>query len=402
MGIELSNEHHRHGSPFRDDYIQKQVVFSQAIEERFGIPKKYGFIHAIPLTSRGSEFREFYEALVNGVSSIVRAYPQSKVLQELIPLKPQTVDYISGLEDYISGTLRPDFLIDENGEFQVNEINARFPFNGYMSSYAMNESMGFVWGAGVSELSNIATEFDLRVPGVIVYAMKESEPDWGVGIYREYLRENGRRLLSGDGFEEGGLSNDYNSVIFELTAPEIEERIAFGVLDSYVAAPHINDLRSTLIAHDKRLFAVLSDESAGDFVSSDDLDLIRRHIPYTASMNVSRDFSFLLKNKDDWVIKHAAKGKGKDVYVGEDLSPYNWRTIYGRAIGGDFVAQRKVVQKEVEVFLPHLGMVPVNLEGMLLGFDNKFLSEGAYRARYSDPTRLTNGFMFLPIIRPSM
>ena len=64
--------------------------------------------------------------------------------------------------------------------------------------------------------------------------------------------------------------------------------------------PHINDLRTILIGHDKRLFAVLSDNSLiQKYADEKEERLLMNHIPETRAINNSLDITLEIESEKE-------------------------------------------------------------------------------------------------------
>lgn len=400
--IFLSDELHREGSKYHTGFLERQISFVTSLEEISDISRKYGFIHSIPLISSGNQenFGRLYDSLMRVVCSIVENYHESPELQEAIPLPDDIKSYLRGLGNYDIGCLRPDFLIDEDGKVKINEINARYSLNGCMISYFVN---GVLNGGSLGDFESIPSiegivkAYDTRV-GNHVALLKISEPDWDCDLYRKYLKTCGRELKKVDPLKVDDYTA-FDSAILELKQREIYEAIRKNRTAFLKDTPHMNDLRTILIAHDKRLLSVLwNDELVNQFACSEDLEILMPHLIETYDVGQGKilDRLNVKRNREQWVLKHALKGKSQQVYIGHRVSDKDWGDACDKAAFDNFVLQRKVKQKPFHIYIPYLGSVTTTLEGMLLGFDGKFLSEGIYRGKFNDPTRLCEGFLFVP------
>jgi hypothetical protein len=397
-------------------FRQLQVSLNQYLSEKYLETDKFGFIHATPLIVAGSDnenFRIFYETFMNVVSRIVQSYGQDSQLRRMIPLPDNLRTLLKACpKEYKMGTLRPDFLVDENEEFFVNEINARFPTNGYFISHGVNYALsrmniwknrGFVFS---ERLNSVPCLVERKSANVAVF--KDSEPNWDISLFEEFVTSLGKSFTylspKSVSVEDGRLTYNngtLDSIVLELAQNEIADSIDLEMSKALQSHNHFNDLRTILIAHDKRLFGVFSDDKLMQrYANKDERKVIEPHIPYTHVINSQKDISTLgIEDcSHDWVLKHALLGKGKSVYIGAEMERDSWRKALDIARGGLFVAQKYVKQRQFSVYIPHLGIQQINLYGMLLGMDGKFISQGLYRGAINDPTRLWDGHIFVPFM----
>ena len=340
-------------------------------------------------------YKQFYETLMNVVEKIVLNYHSDDELQKIISLPDKSIELISYCKKpYLMGSLRPDFLIDVNEEFKMNEINARYAFNGYFLSYYVNKSLS---NGGLEDISKIPESFR-RIFGNTLF-LKDSEPNLDVILYQEYLMEKDLKIqtINSELFLDL-KQEDLESVVLELKQREILDNFVKGDIEKLEEYSYLNDIRSIFIAHDKRLLAVLYNNSILDkYANGMEKDILKPHLIETYAINSESDLKEkFIDDKDEWVLKHALKGKSRELYLGTNFDLDSWKKICDNIHDKPFVAQKKINQKEFGVYLPHLGKINMNLFGMFMGVDGKFISQGCYRGKTLDPTMLWNGFLFMP------
>lgn len=385
-------------------FTEMQKQFIGSIRRKSPSLEKYGFLHATPVLVReDNNFKEVYETLMTAVQSLVLNYNKDKELQKIVTISPRALDLMGCCsKQYDMGSLRPDFLIDEQGNFKINEINARFAFNGYMISRLMNESLDMD-GLSVSSLKMDTLGAFRRISGN-TSVIKGREPDWGISIYSEALSNLG---YSSDFVKPEELTPDgilkargkkLESIVIELQQDEILNTFNKDIVRALQNHPHLNDLRTILIAHDKRMLdALYKPEIMLKYITPKQYQIIKPHLIETYAINKPEDMrKETLKDKKNWVLKHAKKGKCLQVYIGSELDDKEWSSACEEAKKGPFIAQKKIEQKKITIYTPHLGEYPVELFGMLMGVDGKFISQGAYRGTFKDPTSLTDGWIFVP------
>ncbi|OCL26687.1 hypothetical protein U472_11980 [Orenia metallireducens] len=131
---------------------------------------------------------------------------------------------------------------------------------------------------------------------------------------------------------------------------EIEDFIA-AYLDGNVCV--VGGIRSQVI-HNKIIFAILQDFDKVDFLSEDEQDFIKNHIPYTRIFNPADDelFNYVKDNKDSLVLKPMDLYGADGVAIGRDLSQSEWEDRLGKIEGETYLVQEfcLVPEREMAVF----------------------------------------------------
>ena len=132
------------------------------------------------------------------------------------------------------------------------------------------------------------------------------------------------------------------------------------------------------IPHKKAFFAVLTDERNRDLFSSEERELIRRHIPWTrlvADVRSARAgesiglLEFVRANRERFVLKPNDEYGGAGVMLGWEASASEWDTGLERAVAagpGTWVVQEKIAVRR-EVF-PYVEDGRVIMREMLVDF----------------------------------
>lgn len=143
-----------------------------------------------------------------------------------------------------------------------------------------------------------------------------------------------------------------------------------------------NSFRSK-IPHKKSSFAILSDDRFCRLFSDDELDIIRRHIPWTRRVVegttewrgepvdllelVRRERSqFVLKPNDDY--------GGKGIAIGWESTESEWDSAIENALDSDFVVQERVIVDKTSI--PMVSDAELRCESLLVDFD-PFLFRGS-------------------------
>jgi hypothetical protein len=169
-------------------------------------------------------------------------------------------------------------------------------------------------------------------------------------------------------------------IITELTQEELTRRrettsILEWLVEHMLAGGRvINDPRSVLIAHDKRLLTLLSDKDfLLHYLNVEEASLISEHVVAT----FCSDKQLIVKDKERWLLKAAASGKEKGMQIGSQTPNRIWQELLSKP---DYVAQ---LYLEQEIF--HLwdkktkAYQPANLAGTLPFYNQSCFGPGLDR-----------------------
>jgi hypothetical protein len=239
------------------------------------------------------------------------------------------------------GSWRPDFLLPvdaslwsrPSGGIKICEINARYSFNAFFASYNKNHSLAnlpylsYCPIMPVTELEDIPdtflSAFDCTKS---VGILKASEEGWDVKLFQ---REFNRRAneLGGEAQarfvlpsslrlnERGELCDDIGELSQFALECKQTELLAMdpAVLNKLVLeSRYMNDIRTILVAHDKRMLSVLTDENImSDYVTPTEFEILRENLVQTFVIEVHRDVTERAKGtRADWLMKPNGGGKG--------------------------------------------------------------------------------------------
>lgn len=102
----------------------------------------------------------------------------------------------------------------------------------------------------------------------------------------------------------------------------------------------IGDFKTQVI-HNKIVFKVLHDPMTSDFLTKEELQYVKEHIPYTVSLTKDTVQRLnVLDNKEKWVIKPEDWYASKGVYAGvENMSDELWREVVLNNIDNHYLLQ---------------------------------------------------------------
>jgi uncharacterized circularly permuted ATP-grasp superfamily protein len=129
------------------------------------------------------------------------------------------------------------------------------------------------------------------------------------------------------------------------------------------------------IPHKKMSFAILSDEQYADIFTDEQLEIIKKHIPWTRKVEEAKTkfedreidlLEFIRKNRDKFLIKPNDDYGGKGIVLGWENTQEEWEEAIDEALTDSFVVQEKasIEKKEFPVFDKK-----VTMEKLLVDFD---------------------------------
>ena len=139
------------------------------------------------------------------------------------------------------------------------------------------------------------------------------------------------------------LVNEYLPIITEYPA----------LLDAYRAGAicMVNSFRSKLI-HKKALFAVLTDHRRAGLFTNDELEAIRKHVPWTRLVRAEKSdyfgkevdlLEYIKANSNKLVLKPNDDYGGHGITIGWNSEPGAWNTSLEEALAnGDYLVQERV------------------------------------------------------------
>ena len=192
----------------------------------------------------------------------------------------------------------------------------------------------------VEESLNIYSRFKNKVekPNIAIVDFKESGITAEFQAFREAYREKGynaeivdpRDLKYIDGkLYYGNMRIDmiYRRIV-TVELMEKSEEIP-DLIQAYKdgAVCVIGSLKSQIM-HNKIIFKILHDGDTHKFLTEEEVDFIKKHIPYTEEFSVDKNiFEEVKKNKDKYIIKPMDSFASQGVHTGRDYTPKEWEKI---------------------------------------------------------------------------
>ena len=348
----------------------------------------------VPVTvapSHPVELRRLARLLDAAFRAVVARYfddPRIRAIYQL-PDALERVLRLASAAPYRVGCTRPDFVYDRDGHPRICEIGARYPLNGWMvSAFAARAFAADAARHGLHPPPELATFLpallDGLAPGDTVAVLHEREPGTEIFGLRAPLAARGVALVDAPpsrlGVVDGLPALDgvaLQRVFLELDRSELPD-IREDALAALIAAGNcINDVRTIVLVHDKRVLAVLHDEAVmRDCLPADDYAALRPYLIPTWAPTCDADAEALLARPENLIAKRNSGGRGVDACVRDACDEAAWRDLV-LLQWRDYVFQPYLAQQDFTA--PDTGET-VHLVGMQLCRDGESHGPGVFRS----------------------
>ncbi|RAL03058.1 uncharacterized protein BO80DRAFT_24723 [Aspergillus ibericus CBS 121593] len=412
---------------------------------------------------------KLHEALVAGLNNIVERWcaDEQAAFPRRMPLEPHEEDLLHWLHGRTceknlrpfrecQGHWRTDLLLSAQWPRTVRicEINARFAINtqllaayGYEIYGEMASDRGCVF-AGADARKFVQSQLDLFDPRHPVHIIKGEHVSLYVEVFLSYAEQNtglqptivkpcDLRLVqdhaSATGYslycrsvrecpdliEDGEpLDRIYQTCVHLL--PHEFRSMPVGILRQ-LSLCCVNDMRSVLLVHDKRILGVLLEEldSLVDkhrVLTVEQAELLRQGIVPTINPGSTELEQLIDKStessmaKDSYIIKPVRSARGDGILLGRDLSPTQWEDLLIDLRDPKLTPDRTVyiiqplIQQPVFELLDHRGESQVSpIVGASHLANGKFTGLGFWRAGGAEVCNLSSGgfWMMGVVARPN-
>ncbi len=103
----------------------------------------------------------------------------------------------------------------------------------------------------------------------------------------------------------------------------------------------VGPIRSQVI-HNKIIFAILHDSTKTPFLTEEEREFVKKHIPYTTIFNIENEelLEFTISNKDELVLKPMDKYASRGVRIGADFTKEEWKNIIKKEAKDEYILQQ--------------------------------------------------------------
>lgn len=330
---------------------------------------------------------ELQKIMYKLIYEFVTSYASYKHLMP-VDKKVERIIEIFNKKEYKVGTYRTDFVYDKNNQVKLIEITCRFGLNGVFLSELINNIALDYYHKKLNYFE--ITDFYEPLYKHFNSYLKETE---SITILKGNDKRNESKIYS-DIFIRMGKDvrevnyNEINKninclenslIISELSFDEITS-LSDGILELLMPLNIINDFRTVFLIHDKRFFSVLGKKELLDKVlTKQEINLFLDFFIPTYTSSESKSIWNQAKNeKDEWILKHRALGKGQKIYAGIVIEQKEWEKLFSDSEKKDLILQKWIPQKKI---FGQIGEKKFEdfVTGTLLFFDNNYFGLGDFR-----------------------
>jgi hypothetical protein len=329
--------------------------------------------------------------------------------RHLMPVKERVYEILSlsKQKPYRPGTYRTDFIIDENNEIKLIEITCRFALNGFFTSgFFILLADQFLQGkfSDIKKVDEYSAFYDyfMRYFGefdhvcILKGSDNRNETKYSISIfekagYKTYVIPAAVIADNLHLFENA-------AVIGELDHDELCN-LPLKVVEAIIQSNQLNDLRTVFLIHDKRFFSVLGNDAfLQSCLNASEIELLKQVlVPTYTPLEQSDLWLDARQNKNNWILKHRALGKGVNVYAGCVTDEVEWQKIFESDIMADMILQPFIKQRRIN------GSVGDNtyydyVVGTLLFFDDNFFGPGLFRTSSYPVTNKVDDRKIAPLV----
>ena len=190
-------------------------------------------------------------------------------------------------------------------------------------------------------------------PNIAIVDFQESGTPAEFELFQKSYKEKGynaiiadpRDLEYRDGklyFEDFRIDLVYRRIVtFELmeNINEVPDFIAAYRDQAFCC---IGSIKSQII-HNKIIFKILHDEDTLEFLSEEEKEYVKNHIPYTGEFKGEESvYEKVLNNKDKYIMKPLDLNASRGVYTGRDLTEKQWKDKLDESWNKDYIYQEFV------------------------------------------------------------
>jgi len=394
-----------------------QEVFTCLLEERIGnISHDLEKFLANPVmmtTIERNKYSRLSYLLNNVLEKVVLNYFKDKSIREVYKLDSRLESILKLTENvpYKVGMYRPDLIFNKKGEPKICEIGCRYPINGWMVSYhaneALNRSKSFTNQSHVipEQLNFIpAISNDLDITKSLFYIHDKEKGTEAYSFFKKLSKEgfsvidissNDLKILNGE-----LVVNNEKAVqfILEMDREELKKmkpEILKALINSEVC---INDIRSIILVHDKRILSVLyNEEIMSKYINGEDYIFLKQFLIPSFTLDSEKIRNELIHTSEtNWILKKSSGGRGIGMYEKENCSSSVWKKVITEQ-WSDYMVQEYINQKELEI--TYKGEVyTINIVGMLLAYNDQSFGLGAYRGSTEHIINVHSGAYVFPSV----
>ena len=356
-------------------------------------------------------FSRLSEILNSVIKKIVLNYFNDKRIREIYQLDDELESILRLAESkpYQLGMYRPDFIFDQNGQLKICEIGCRYPINGWMLSYytrqifntllLINDNNNGTISEQPSFISTISNDLDSSKKLFYVHDIERGNEAYqffdeitkqGFSINdispKELEITNGKLTVNGETATQFVLEMDREEL------KTISQEVLQGIIDSEKC---LNDIRTLILVHDKRILSVLYDEQIMlDYIEKEDYDFLKHFLIPSYTLNSEKIRHKVINSSSNWVLKKNSGGRGIGIYVKNDCTPEIWNNVVSKE-WKNYMIQEYVDQKIFNLKQDDK-TESINIVGLLLFYNAQSFGPGIFRGSSQSVINIHNGGYVLP------
>jgi len=341
-----------HGRCVRTLYIPKIFtewdieLFEKAIADLYGIFDKV--------------IRHYYEdgayrKLFGFEKKLEELILREKKYESNIPIARIDIFYNEDTGDYKFCEFNTDGTSAMNEDRELNHaVRLTRAYQIFEEKYEIGTFELFdIW---VEEFLKIYEEFaentgKKKVPNVAITDFMENATEQEFRIFKERFEAKGIRaeiceireltyldnkLYSKDGMEIDAV---YRRAVTSDIMKHYEEVTPFLRAVKEEAVCLIGEFR-TQIVHNKILFKILHDEKTQAFLTEEEREYVRGHVPFTVNLETGKfDYQEVIQNREKWIIKPEDSYGSQGVYAGVEYGQDEWKEKVDGAVGNHYLLQ---------------------------------------------------------------
>jgi hypothetical protein len=333
--------------------------------------------------------------------------------QVLMPLPERALEILTICRErpYRPGSYRTDFVVGVDDSIHLIETTCRFAMNGYFKAgvfaqlareYAESRP-GLRWvephATFLEDFLGYFRSFD-RVSVLLGWNTAKNESAF-IAPVLEAADVHIEWIDAADVPSSTHLLRD-DAVIGELSHEELFA-LPLETIEAIVDADLLNDLRTVLLVHDKRFFAVLQrDEFMQHALTQDERAELQPYLAPTFTRDLSPErWDEARRGKDRWIIKPFNNGMSIDVFAGPLTSQADWADLFDSGRADAMVLQEYIPQRTFPGTIDGIAYEDY-AAGTLLCFEDRFYGTGLFRASSHPVTNKGDDRKIAPLVTPDV
>lgn len=362
-------------APQLPDFRRHSADFRRLLSRQADDPTWYcQSFNPYPLAIAPEHFalqQRLQQVLYKALTKVVENYFHSEYLQDRLSLPLYVLKCLRKIADhpFQPGTYRPDFLhrqMAEKSSIAICEINARFPCNGYLISYYLNQILPQAQLLGltsIAALDCVIDTFDAYFAGaekISILAGREKGWDRHFLVYE--LKARGFKTQAAaieaainapnidamvDQISRDLAEHSRLGILLELHQDELREDLLDLICSHFDRLICLNDPRTIFLLHDKRLLAVLSHkDELKHLLSESEADFLSQHIsPTWVASQAPNIVPDVLTDHANYLLKPNLLGKGEGIIFGATTTAEDFQAALLDKTKSDYILQRLIEQE---------------------------------------------------------